>query len=76
MPSSRAGAAAASQSATTRDRNAWPAGASSVDLGAAGVAVPADRGGDDERLGPWRGRRQHAASARVASTRLARISAL
>ena len=30
MPASRAGAAAASQSATTRERKAWPAGASSV----------------------------------------------
>ncbi len=51
------------------------------DLAAAGVAVPADRGGGDERLRPWLGGGQPGlasavASAAVARTRLARISAL
>ncbi len=76
IPASRAGAAAASQSATTRARNVFPAGASSV-TGAPPVSAyhpmaeatmkVAGRGDKATRA---------AASARVASTRLDRISAL
>ncbi len=76
MPADRAGAAAASQSATTRERNAFPAGASSVT--AAPPVSPYQPIAEPEMNVSGRGDKpaRAVASARVASTRLDRISAL
>ena len=76
MPASRAGEAAASQSATTRERKAVPAGASSV-TGAPPVS-PYQPTAEATRNVEGRGDKpaRAVASARVASTRLDRISAL
>jgi hypothetical protein len=76
IPASRAGSAAASQSATTRDRNARPAGASSVT--AVPPVVPYQPIAEAARNADGRGdaAARAAASARVGCTRLDRISAL
>ncbi len=76
MPASRAGEAAASQSATTRDRKAGPAGASSVT--AAPPVSPYQPIAEPTTNVAGRGDKpaRAVASARVPSTRLDRISAL
>ena len=81
MPAARAGSAAASQSCTTRDRNALPAGALSVTsrppvspYQPIAEAVMNAFGRGSAAASPVLA--SAVASAPVASTRLARISAL
>jgi hypothetical protein len=76
IPASRAGSAAASQSATTRERNARPAGASSVT--AAPPVLPYQPMAEATRSAAGRGAAaaRAVASALVGWTRLDRISAL
>jgi hypothetical protein len=76
MPASRAGSAAASQSWTTRDRKAFPAGASSVTSRPLVSPYQPTAEAATNAFGRGSAVASADARARVASTRLALISAL